>query len=210
MWFSKKPKISFCTIVKNESRFLGRMLESVSPYVDEIIVLDNGSKDNSSEIAKNFGAFVIHSNGEGDLSALRNETIELAKGEWIFYLDGDEVIEKKDMKQVLRLAKSQKFDAFSFTSRIYTNTFDVFHEWKPCKGEYPEAEKIAGTKGFVDIKWGVRLFRNKPEYEFEGFIHEMVNGTVPKEKISECNVMIQHFKELVFKNCIFLNDGNLS
>lgn len=52
----KKPAISLCMIVKNEEACLGRCLESVCKYVDEIIVVDTGSTDRTVEIAESYGA----------------------------------------------------------------------------------------------------------------------------------------------------------
>ena len=50
--------ISLCMIVKNESSILGRCLSSISPAVDEIIIVDTGSTDHTKEIAKAYNATI--------------------------------------------------------------------------------------------------------------------------------------------------------
>ena len=45
--------ISLCMIVKNEERILARCLDSVKDLVDEIIIVDNGSEDETPQIAEN-------------------------------------------------------------------------------------------------------------------------------------------------------------
>lgn len=45
--------ISLCMIVKNEEKVLARCLDSIADLMDEIIIVDTGSSDNTKEIAKN-------------------------------------------------------------------------------------------------------------------------------------------------------------
>jgi hypothetical protein len=51
---------SLCMIVRNEERYLAGCLESVADLVDEIVVVDTGSTDNTPDIARRFGARVFH------------------------------------------------------------------------------------------------------------------------------------------------------
>ena len=85
-----KLKISACYIVKNEEKKLPRSIESLKSAVNELIVVDTGSTDNTIEIAKSYGAKVIESTWQDDFSAPRNIAIENATGDWIIFLDADE------------------------------------------------------------------------------------------------------------------------
>ena len=46
--------ISLCMIVKNEEKVLARCLDSIADLMDEIIIVDTGSSDNTKEIAKKY------------------------------------------------------------------------------------------------------------------------------------------------------------
>ena len=64
----RKPTLSLCMIVKNEEAMLPRCLKSVKYYVDEIIVVDTGSKDNTIGIAQQFDAKIYSHPWEGSVS----------------------------------------------------------------------------------------------------------------------------------------------
>ena len=85
-------KISLCVIAKDEARVLPRMLASVQGVVDEIIVVDTGSTDDTAAIAASFGARVIHSPFQDDFAAVRNVSLDAATHPWILVLDADEVL----------------------------------------------------------------------------------------------------------------------
>jgi tetratricopeptide (TPR) repeat protein len=79
-------------IVKNEAEHLPRCLASVKDKVDEIIILDTGSTDNTIEIAQSFQAQVEHFTWCNDFSAARNQSLKYASGDWVLVLDADEVL----------------------------------------------------------------------------------------------------------------------
>lgn len=91
-------KIAANYIVKNEEMFLPYSLKSIENVVDEIIFIDNGSEDNSLQIAKDFakdfkGRMVIEQITDSDkgFAELRNIEKELTKSDYILIVDGDEV-----------------------------------------------------------------------------------------------------------------------
>src|SRR5688572_30841323 len=55
-----RTSISVCMIALNEAELIGRALANVRSHVDEIVVVDGGSHDQTVEIARQFGAQVIH------------------------------------------------------------------------------------------------------------------------------------------------------
>ncbi|PSB11287.1 glycosyltransferase [filamentous cyanobacterium CCP1] len=87
-------RLSLCMIVKNEANSLPQCLESVKDVVDEIIVLDTGSSDETVSIAQSFDAQVQHFAWNNDFSAARNESLKYATGDWILVLDADERLAK--------------------------------------------------------------------------------------------------------------------
>lgn len=94
-------KISACLIIRDEASTLEACLDSLAGHVDEIVVVDTGSKDSSPEIAKRMGALVVHWTGcndeQGriaDFAAARNKSLELATHDWVFWVDGDDVVKE--------------------------------------------------------------------------------------------------------------------
>ncbi|MDO8141100.1 MAG: glycosyltransferase family 2 protein, partial [Candidatus Brocadiales bacterium] len=99
------PKISACMIVKNEEEFLPNCLNSIKDVVDEIIIVDTGSTDNTVTIAKEFKAKVYHHPWNDSFSEARNHCLNHASGDWILQIDADEELEQADIPK-LRLAIS--------------------------------------------------------------------------------------------------------
>lgn len=97
-------RISLAMIVKNEKKYLDRCLKSVKDIVDEIVIVDTGSTDNTIEIAKENGAKVYEHEWNNHFADARNKSIEYTTGEWILVLDADEYIttyDKEYLKKVL-------------------------------------------------------------------------------------------------------------
>ena len=80
-------------IARNESRAIARCLNSIRPYVDEMVVLDTGSSDSTASIAKACGAAVHHFEWVDDFSAARNAALDLTQADWRIVLDADEWLE---------------------------------------------------------------------------------------------------------------------
>ena len=76
---SAGPTISLCMMVKDESRFLSQCLKGARAVVDEMIVIDTGSRDGTQGIARRCGAKVIEIPWADDFSGMRNATLERAK-----------------------------------------------------------------------------------------------------------------------------------
>jgi len=86
---SPSERISAVIITKNEEAAIGRCLESIS-WVDEIVVLDSGSTDETVGIARSKGAKVFTSAEWPGFGIQKNRALELATGDWILSVDADE------------------------------------------------------------------------------------------------------------------------
>ena len=82
--------IAAAIIAKNESRSIERCLRSIAPHVDEIVVVDTGSTDETAAIAAVCGARVEHFDWCDDFAAARNFTLERVRSPWRLILDADE------------------------------------------------------------------------------------------------------------------------
>ena len=89
-------RLSLVMIVKDEERCLARCLESVHGIVDEIIIVDTGSSDQTKKIAISHGAKVFDYKWNRDFSAARNYALEQSTGDWNLVLDADEYITEID------------------------------------------------------------------------------------------------------------------
>lgn len=79
-----------CLIVKDEEQMLAACLESVRDAVDEIVVYDTGSSDQTVQIARNAGATVVEGKWEDSFAVARNAALAHATGEWVLSIDADE------------------------------------------------------------------------------------------------------------------------
>ena len=70
--------LSLCMIIKDEELVLDRCLNSICDIVDEIIIVDTGSSDNSKEIAKRYTDNIYDYNWNDDFSEARNFSFEKA------------------------------------------------------------------------------------------------------------------------------------
>ena len=103
-----KPGISLCMIVKNEERSLARCIKSVKSLVDEIIIVDTGSNDNTINIAKDLGAEIYNFEWCDDFSAARNESIKYANHQWILLLDADEFVDENSIIELKKIIKNNE------------------------------------------------------------------------------------------------------
>jgi len=104
-------RISAVIPAYNNGRYISRAIDSVLAQtrpVDEIIIVDDGSADNTGEVVKRYGEKVryIRQDNAG-ASTARNTGIEAAAGDWIAFLDGDdEWLPDKTERQVELLARN--------------------------------------------------------------------------------------------------------
>lgn len=83
-------KFSACWIAKNEENNILRSINSVKGAVDELIVVDTGSTDDTVKISQEAGARIEYFEWIGDFSAARNYALEQVSGDIVFFLDADE------------------------------------------------------------------------------------------------------------------------
>ena len=135
-------------IVKNEEELLKRWLESVSGLCDEIIVVDTGSTDRTVEVAEHYGATIGHFEWCDDFSAARNASIELATGDWIMWLDADDLLPAEYHNAIRNLLHQGKDKSYFFA---------------------------LDDRGYESVSClQMRLFPNLPGVEFKMPIHEQV------------------------------------
>jgi len=152
-------------IVKNEENTIKRCLESVKDIVDEIIIVDTGSIDNTVEIVKEYTTKIYNYNWDNNFSNARNYAASFANGEWILVLDADEFVDRDNLLNAINDLKNTEYEIF--------------------------AVKIINFSGINGEKTSqhrhVRIYKNNKQIEFFRSIHEQlryVNGNEVKTGLS--------------------------
>ncbi len=150
-------KLSACLIVKDEAKNLARCLKSLKGVVDEIVIVDTGSTDNTISIAEKFGAVIGHYEWNHDFSAARNKSLELATGDWVLWIDADEELTKESGDAIRRGLVRPHFGGFAIEIINFTedNSDAAQYVHKP-----------------------IRLFRRISGVAFTGRIHEQVSPSL--------------------------------
>jgi tetratricopeptide (TPR) repeat protein len=89
---AERRRIALVLIARDEARAIERCLASVRRWVDEMVVLDTGSVDDTPAIAARCGARVTQFAWIDDFSAARNAALDLTDADWCLVLDADEWI----------------------------------------------------------------------------------------------------------------------
>jgi glycosyltransferase involved in cell wall biosynthesis/Flp pilus assembly protein TadD len=145
--------LSLCMIMKNEEKFLPACLLSAREWVDEIIIVDTGSTDRSVEIARSYGARVYHHPWENHFSRHRNQSVAYAGGEWILWLDADEVVQPGGGGIIRESISEGRSDSLLVTMICYF-----------------------GNRTRESWNNAVKLFKNRAGIHFEGAVHNQVVG----------------------------------
>jgi glycosyltransferase involved in cell wall biosynthesis len=148
-------KLSFVMMVKNEAKHIEEVLKSIIPIrqeiESEIIVVDTGSTDETVEIAKKYTEKVYFHQWNDDFASMRNKSIDYARGEWIFILDGDEVISNSEgLIAFFQSGKDKQYNS------LYVNLKNIVQK---------EENKF-------NVAVLARLFRNITDFKYVGTIHE--------------------------------------
>jgi glycosyltransferase involved in cell wall biosynthesis len=106
-------KLSIIILARNVAQEIVPAIIS-SQFADEIIVVDNGSTDNTLEVCRRLGTKIVHTTGES-FAKWRNDGAKAAKGDWLLYLDSDERIPVKLAKEVLSTIQNPDHQAYTIS-----------------------------------------------------------------------------------------------
>lgn len=155
--------LSLCMIVKNEETTLSRCLESVKDIVDEIILVDTGSIDNTVEIAKSYGAKIFFYKWDNSFANARNYSLSKASKDWILIMDADDELVKEDKDKVALLINNEenKLNAYFGETLSYSGDLKNYN---------------------IYSNLNIRFIRNGKGYKFIGDIHEQITPGSEDEK----------------------------
>ncbi|MDD5888451.1 MAG: glycosyltransferase [bacterium] len=144
------PKFSIIIPVYNVEEYIKKCLDSVFNQTEkdfEVIVVNDGTKDKSMDIVKNYQVKIINQKNQG-LSAARNKGVEEAKGEYLIFLDSDDYLEKNLLREIKKSLK---------------NTPDLVRF--QIKETYPDKEIKYEERAFTGLN-GERAFTKISSYHF--------------------------------------------
>lgn len=138
-------------VVKNEDQWIYFAIQSILPYVDQILLTDTGSTDNTIEIIKNISSPKIRFNtmvakNSHEVTQIRMDQINQTKTSWFWVVDGDEIYPSKTASEVVEAIDSDKYEGVSV--RRYDLLGDVYHRQIESVGEY----RMFGQSGHLVLR----------------------------------------------------------
>ena len=168
-------KISGLLITKNNGETLEWALRSVVKYLDELIIIDDFSTDNTVEIAQKYGA-LVYQNKFVNFSEQRNFGIGKCKGDWIFTMDADEVM-GENLGDILPYLKHTRYRAFLFAR------YNLVHL---------DPDVIIRSPQHYS-EWQVRVFKNDGKSYYANPVHHQLQNCRPRLKMPNINIFHFHF-----------------
>lgn len=152
------PTLSVAMIVKNEEQDLSACLETIKDWVDEIIILDSGSTDNTQQIAEQYGAkFYINTDWQG-FGKQRQFAQQYVTSDYVLWLDADERVTPELKNSILQAVEKNERNAIYQVSRLS----EVFGRQIRHSGWYPDYVVRLYATDFA--QYGNELVHEKVHY----------------------------------------------
>ncbi len=168
----RKCRVSLCLIVRDEAHNLAACLAPLAPLVDEIIVVDTGSTDETRSIAAAYGAQVFDHPWTDSFADARNHALQHATGDYILWVDADD---RFDAEQQVELAAV--LDTLTGDKLVYM--MDVLSI---------QAAPIPNSQTYTRH---ARLFPRLPNIAWEYRVHEQI---LPSLQRAGCQVIFTNIK----------------
>ena len=185
-----KKNLSASLIVQDEEQYIERAILNIRDVVDEIIIVDGGSKDNTVEICKSLGCKVYHREFDFHYANQRNYALSLCNNDWVLILDADETFSKEALSLIPTLVKT------GTNKKVGAYKFKIYHD--------------SGTRP-LDPTYTVRLV-NKRAGVWENRLHEIFSFSEDyKMLIVPDEYCMYHKKTLnkqLFNNLLYQNIEN--
>ena len=175
----KKPKFSIIVPVYNTEKYLKRCLDSIKSqsFKDyEVIIVNDGSTDNSSDIISKYSYKVINQENQG-LSMARNNGVKASIGDYLIFLDSDDYIEKDLLKEINKSLSNNPDLVRYQIKEVFDNEDNINYEETPFDNKNGvDAFKFITNYHFVENAWAYAIKREfylKEKFSFKkGAYHE--------------------------------------
>lgn len=130
MIMETKPLVSIVVPVYNSEKYIGECVEMLlsQTYENiEIILVDDGSTDNSYNICKSFSdeRISLYKKENGGASSARNFGMQYANGKYLFFSDSDDHVEKNAIEVLTNTAEKYSSDCVYYEADNYTESADI-------------------------------------------------------------------------------------
>ncbi len=164
--------VSLCMIVKDEEAVLARCLDSVREAVDEIVIVDTGSVDQTKEIGRQYTKKIYDFPWNDDFASARNASFAHAEMDYCMWLDADDVMNKAERERFLRW-KEQADGSADVVMMKYAAGLD--EQGKETFCYYRE-----------------RLLRRAKGFQWKGRVHEAIET---RGKVEYLDIRVEHHSE---------------
>lgn len=167
-----KPRLSIGILTKNEVRLIEGCVKSAL-FADEVIVLDSGSTDDTVETARRLGAKTFISENWEGFAVQRNRLLNHMTGDYVFFLDADEVITPELRKEIESIVAGQELAV-----------------WKVMWTVVAYGHTLRHFKSNTSME---RLFPRSLIKHYEGVVHETAVLTEPRAKRHTLQNRLLHY-----------------
>ncbi len=172
------PRLTIGILTMNEARRIEACIRSAQ-FADEVIVVDSGSTDNTVALAQQLGAQVhTHADWQG-FAEQRNRLLRYCTGEYVFFLDADEVITPELQTEIQAAVASARNAA-----------------WEMLWNQVAYGRPLTRMKSTGGVQ---RLFRRDNLLGFDGVVHERALLRDPGTPVITCKGRLLHYsRETVY------------
>lgn len=167
------PTVTLAMIVKNEAETLGSCLESVAGHVDEIVIVDTGSRDATKKIARHFTDRILTYKWHDDAAAARQFAFDQVTSDWVCWLDADDVVAGAGALRGILAGLEPEVDAILWP---YVYSRDA---WGAPR----------------QIEWFIRCIRTAGLYRWVYPVHEWLAADSPTVTRWVSEIVVEHHPE---------------
>jgi len=181
-------------ITKNEEKNIVRCIRSVQDVVDEIIVVDTGSMDDTMIKAINAGAKIGQLKWNDDFSEPRNKAIDLSSTDWILSIDADEVLPERGKEEIREMASMPKVAGWHIDTMTYIKSAMQLNVQVNNK-KYKEGKEFP----YYVISTKTRMFQKRGGIRWRFPVHELIDTSIIEAggKFRKAEIKVQHLHKEV-------------
>ena len=162
--FTMKPKLSIIVPIYGVEQYLRKCVDSLltqdyDKY--EIILVDDGSPDACPQICDEYAEkakiTVLHREN-GGLSVARNSGIEVARGEYLMFVDSDDYLEPNVLGALMAQVERDNLDVLRFNYQNVNERGEIFHPFKEAKRDVDYSGDIVDGDTFLNERLGYACY----------------------------------------------------